>query len=211
MEKDYNTQKTPLILKEYGRNVQKLVEYIATLPSKEERTRYAHTLINLMKQLNPSVREHNDNAQRIWDHLFLMSDFNLDIDSPYPVPERSILHKKPKPMRYNVGEVTYKHYGRNIEILIDKAIKITEPEEEQQAMVFIFKLMKSFYTAWNKETVDDITIANQLRELSKGQLSIDLQAMRSEAQTQGEREHHKDRNRNNNNNNRKKNKDRKRK
>jgi hypothetical protein len=114
-------------------------------------------------------------------------------------------------MRYNVGEVTYKHYGRNIEILIDKAIKITEPEEKQQAMVFIFKLMKSFYTAWNKETVDDITIANQLRELSKGQLSIDLQAMRSEAQTQGEREHHKDRNRNNNNNNRKKNKDRKRK
>jgi hypothetical protein len=216
MEKDYNTQKTPLILKEYGRNVQKLVEYIATLPSKEERTRYAHTLISLMKQLNPSVREHNDNAQRIWDHLFLMSDFNLDIDSPYPVPERSILHKKPKSMKYNVGEVTYKHYGRNIEILISKAIKITEPEEKQQAMVFIFKLMKSFYTSWNKETVDDITIANQLRELSKGQLSIDLQAMRSEAQSHGERnerEHHKDKNRNsnNNNNNRKKNKDRKRK
>ncbi|SFE96069.1 DUF4290 domain-containing protein [Thermoflexibacter ruber] len=215
MEKDYNTQKTPLILKEYGRNVQKLVEYIATLSSKEERTRYAHTLISLMKQLNPSVREHNDNAQRIWDHLFLMSDFNLDIDSPYPIPERSILHKKPKSMTYRVGEVTYKHYGRNIEILITKAAKITEPEEKQQAMSFIFKLMKSFYASWNKETVDDITIANQLRELSKGQLSIDLQAMRSEAHSHGERgdrEHHKDRNRNNNNNNsRKKNKDRKRK
>ncbi|MCU0392532.1 MAG: DUF4290 domain-containing protein [Thermoflexibacter sp.] len=215
MNHEYNTQKTHLVLKEYGRNVQKLAEYIANLPTKEERTRYAHTLITLMKQLNPSVRENNDNTQRIWDHLYLMSDFDLDIDSPYPVPERSILNKKPMSMAYNVGEIRYKHYGRNIEILIAKAIKIDEPDEKQQAMVFIFGLMKAFYITWNKETVDDETIANQLREMSKGKLSIDLKAMRSESYERNhDREHHRDRdrdrNRNHNNNNKKKSKDKKR-
>lgn len=204
MAHEYNTQKTALILKEYGRNVQKLVEYIAALPNKEERTRYAHTLIGLMKQLNPSVREHNDNAQRIWDHLYLMSDFELDISGPYPVPETSVFHKKPKRMRYSVGEVTYKHYGRNVEILIKKAINIADKEEQQQAIVFIFKLMRAFYASWNKESVDDEIIIKHLKELSKGELSLDLRAIRSEY---GDRNRDKggdrDRNRNNTPNNRK--------
>lgn len=207
MSHEYNTQKTALILKEYGRNVQKLVEYIASLPNKEDRTRYAHTLIGLMKQLNPSVREHNDNAQRIWDHLYLMSDFALDINGPYPVPETSIFHKKPKRMRYSVGEVTYKHYGRNIEILIKKAINIADKEEQQQAVIFIFKLMRAFYASWNKESVDDEVITKHLKELSKGELSIDARAVRSEYtdrnRDRGGDSRERDRNRNNNPNNRK--------
>jgi len=211
MTHEYNTQKTALILKEYGRNVQKLVEYIASLPNKEDRTRYAHTLIGLMKQLNPSVREHNDNAQRIWDHLYLMSDFQLDINGPYPVPETSVFHKKPKRMRYSVGEITYKHYGRNIEILIRKAIEMTDKDEQQQAVVFIFKLMRAFYASWNKESVDDEIITKHLKELSKGELSIDPRAVRND---HSDRNRDKDRDRsgdrsrnhssnNNNNNNRK--------
>ena len=221
MKQEYNTQKSSLLLKEYGRNVQKLAEYIATLPSKEERTRYAHSLINLMKQLNPSVRENNDNAQRIWDHLFVMSDFDLDINSPYPVPERSILNKKPKKMQYALGEITYKHYGRNIEILIKKAINIVDKDEKQQAIVFIFKLMKTFYASWNKETVEDEIIAQHLSQLSKGELSIDYRAMRTEREDRREKENRdrgdrgdreRDRNRNNNNNNKnRRNKDKRRK
>lgn len=204
MAHEYNTQKTALILKEYGRNVQKLVEYIASLPNKEDRTRYAHTLIGLMKQLNPSVREHNDNAQRIWDHLYLMSDFELDINGPYPVPETSIFHKKPKRMRYSIGEVTYKHYGRNVEILIKKAINIADKEEQQQAVVFIFKLMRSFYASWNKESVDDEIIIKHLKELSRGELSLDVRSIRSEY-TDRNRDKGGDRERNRNNipNNRK--------
>lgn len=211
MKQEYNTQKSALILKEYGRNVQKLAEYIATLPSKEERTRYAHLLISLMKQLNPSVRENNDNAQRIWDHLFVMSDFDLDINGPYPVPERSILHKKPKKMQYGVGEIVYKHYGRNIEILIKKAINIVDKDEKQQAVVFIFKLMKSFYASWNKETVEDEVVAQHLVQLSKGELSIDYRALRSEHHERrggGDRERDRDRDRNRNNSKKKNNNNR---
>lgn len=212
MTHEYNTQKTALILKEYGRNVQKLVEYIASLPNKEERTRYAHTLIGLMKQLNPSVREHNDNAQRIWDHLYLMSDFELDINGPYPVPETSIFHKKPKRMRYSIGEITYKHYGRNVEILIKKAINIADKDEQQQAVVFIFKLMRSFYAAWNKETVDDEIITKHLKELSRGELSVDLRAVRSDYSDRsrdkdrdrgGDRDRDRNRSNHNNSNNKK--------
>lgn len=216
MKQEYNTQKSALILKEYGRNVQKLAEYIATIPSKEERTRYAHLLINLMKQLNPSVRENNDNAQRIWDHLFVMSDFDLDINGPYPVPERSILHKKPKKMQYTVGEITYKHYGRNIEILIKKAVNLVDKDEKQQAIVFIFKLMKSFYASWNKESVEDEVISQHLSQLSKGELSIDYRALRSEhherrGSDRGDRDRDRDRNRNNKNKKNNNNKDRRRK
>jgi hypothetical protein len=219
MKKEYNTQKSALILKEYGRNVQKLAEYIATLPSTEERTRYAHSLINLMKQLNPSVRENNDNAQRIWDHLFVMADFNLDINGPYPAPERSILHKKPRKMQYALGEITYKHYGRNVEILIKKAINTADKEEKQQAVVFIFKLMRTFYASWNKESVEDEVVAQHLHQLSKGELSIDYKAMRAEREEKREnrdrdregRDRDRDRNRNNNNRNKKNKKDKRRK
>lgn len=229
MKHEYNTDKSHLILKEYGRNVQKLVEYIASLTDKEERTRYSHILISLMKQLNPSVREHNDNAQRIWDHLYLMSGFKLDISGPYPVPETSIFDKKPKRMKYNVGEITYKHYGRNVEILIRRAVQLVDKDEKQQAIIFIFKLMKTFYTTWNKETVDDEIIAKHLNELSKGELTIDPRSLRNEYSERSNRETRdrdkdrdydrnrgdRDRNRNSNNNNNRKrnqnNKDRRRK
>ena len=208
---EYNTQKDHLVLKEYGRNVQKLVEYISSLDAKEERTAYSHALISLMKTLNPSVKENSDNPQRIWDHLYVMSNFSLDIDGPFPMPEEDVLNKPPLPLTYRQDEVKYRHYGRNVELLIKTACEIEDPEEQMQASFKIGKLMKSFYTSWNKEVIDDLTIVMHLVKLSKEQL--DLRPMLEEAngvifEKSSSRDNHRDnhrdnnhRNSNNNNNN----------
>jgi Domain of unknown function (DUF4290) len=188
MEHTYNTDNSHLVLKEYGRNVQKLAEYLVTLKSKEERTALAHVLINLMKQLNPSVRENSDNNQRIWDHLHFMADLKLDIDGPYPVPEEGSLYKKPKRVGYNMNRIAYKHYGRNVELLIEKVVVLEDPEEKMAASIYIFKLMKGFYATWNKENTDDEIIIQQLKELSGGRIALTPADLRAEATTQ-ERKH----------------------
>jgi hypothetical protein len=165
-------EKEPLILREYGRNVQKLVQYITTLPTIEERTQASHTLINLMKQLNPSVREHNDNMQRIWDHLHHMANFELDINSPFPVPTPENIFQKPQALPYTNHTPKYKHYGKNIELLVEKACTIEDQESLLQTVKFIVQLMKSFYAAWNNDNIEDEVLLSHIRNLSGGKIKI---------------------------------------
>ncbi|MDW7695896.1 DUF4290 domain-containing protein [Flammeovirgaceae bacterium SG7u.111] len=170
---DYYTNDEPLLLKEYGRNVQRLVKFIATIEDKEKRTRAAHTLVNLMKQLNPSVKENSESTQqRIWDHLYIMSNFELDIDGPFPKPDETILDKKPEPLTYKDKELKHKHYGRNIELLIDLAANTEDPDERENAIMYIGRLMKTFYTSWNRENIGDDVIINHLYEMSKGKIDM---------------------------------------
>lgn len=208
MEANYNTQQEKLILKEYGRNVQKLVRYISTLETQEERTEAAHALIALMRQLNPSVREHNDNIQRIWDHLYVMADFELDIDSPYPVPEPETLQQKPQSLGYKTTEPVFKHYGRNLELLVQKAIEIEDTEEQKMAVIHIVKLMKSFYGSWTKDNIEDSVIVGQLKRLSKGEIQLTAEEIRAELNRQksrgGHHNQHRNNRRNNNHNHRRK-------
>lgn len=172
---EYNTSKTDLILKEYGRNIQKLVKYVVTVEDKEQRTQYANTLIELMRQLNPVMKESpTEYSQKLWDDLYIMSEFTLEVDSPFPMPEKELLGKKPKRMDYNTHKIGYKHYGRNIELLIQKAIEIEDEEERDAAVLYIGRLMKSFYSTWNKEVVDEEVIIGHIRELSKNQLNLDV-------------------------------------
>jgi len=178
---EYNSERDPLILMEYGRNVQKLVRYIRQLDDKEERSRLAHVLIHLMKQLNPSVRENSDNAQRIWDHMHIMANFELDIDAPYPPPDEELVFSKPQKMLYKNGELKHKHYGRNIEFLIKAAVKMEDEEEKKAATIYIGKLMKSFYASWNKENISDDVIVKHLYEMSERQ--IDLRDQLGQAET----------------------------
>lgn len=175
---DYNTSRSYLILKEYGRNVQKLVEYLSTIEDIEKRTKYAHTLIELMKQLTPVHKDNADSPQKLWDDLYIMSDFKLDINGPYPKPEREVLEKKPDKIEYTYHNIKYRHYGKNIELLIDKAIAIEDPEDKEGAIVYIGKLMKSFYGTWNNDYIEDDVILKQIRELSNGKLDIDLQKVK---------------------------------
>ena len=176
---DYNTSNSSVILKEYGRNVQKLAEHIMSIDDREKRTRYATTLIELMRQLNPSVRENNETTQKLWDDLFIMTNFGLDVDAPFPKPEVDILTKKPEKVAYNTDPVKYKHYGKNIEKMIEKAIAAEDEEERKAGIIFVGKLMKSFYQTWNKEGVDDVVIINNLKEMSGGKLDISVDEVKS--------------------------------
>lgn len=175
---EYNSSKPRLILAEYGRNIQKLVEYLSTIEDREKRNRYAHTLIELMRQLNPDVKEGSESTQKLWDDLYIMSNFSLDVDSPFPIPEPEILTKKPEKVPYHKDPIKYKHYGKNIEMLIEKGASLTDPEEKKAAVIAIGKLMKSFYTTWNKDTVEDEVILKNIRELSRNQLDIPVEEVK---------------------------------
>lgn len=177
---DYNTQRPHIILKEYGRNVQKLLEYIRNNPSKEKRTELAYTLIELIKQLTPTVKEQPENPQRVWDDLYIIADFDLDINCPYPVPEREILFKKPMRVEYPQSQVRFKHYGKNIEKLVKEALKIQDPQEREDAIIYLGKLMKTFYGNWNKETLDDSVILKDIQDMSGGALNMTIDKVRED-------------------------------
>jgi hypothetical protein len=177
---EYNTVRPQITLKEYGRNVQKLVEFIRNEPSKEKRTEYAYTLLELIRQLTPSLKDQPDNPQRLWDDLFIIADFNLDINSPYPTPEREILFKKPMKVEYPQSNVRFKHYGKNIEKLVKEALKIEGEQERQDAIIYLGKLMKTFYGNWNKETLDDSVILKDIQAMSGGALHMTIEKVRED-------------------------------
>jgi hypothetical protein len=177
---EYNTERPHLILKEYGRNVQKLVEYIRTVPDKDKRTELAYTLIELIKQLTPTIKDQPEDPQRVWDDLYIIADFNLDINSPYPVPERDILFKKPDRVDYPQSQVRFKHYGKNIEKLVKEALKLEDAQERQDAIIYLGKLMKTFYGNWNKETLDDSVILKDIQEMSGGALDMTIEKVRED-------------------------------
>jgi hypothetical protein len=170
----------PIILKEYGRNIQNIVNYILKIEDKEKRSAYAKTLIELMRQINPSMKDAQDSYHKIWDHLYIMSNFKLDVDSPYPKPLTSIFDKKPMRVAYNTHNLRFKHYGRNIELLIDKAINMTDKEEQDAAIIYIGRLMKRFYASWNKENIDDEVIVEHLQSMSGNKLKIDIEKVKNE-------------------------------
>jgi hypothetical protein len=180
MTADYNTQRPFIILKEYGRNVQKLVEHIRNNPDKDKRTEMAYTLIELIKQLTPTIKDQPENPQRVWDDLYIIADFNLDINSPFPVPERDILFKKPERVDYPQSNVRFKHYGKNIEKLVKEALKIQDPQDREDAIIYLGKLMKTFYGNWNKETLDDSVILKDIQAMSGGALNMTIEKVRED-------------------------------
>ena len=175
LEKDYNTTRNPLVLKEYGRNIQKLIDFVKAFDDKEKRTKYALTLIQLMRQIAPGGNFTPESEQKFWDDLHIISDMKLDIDSPYPVPELKLLYKKPEPLIFKSHKVKLKHYGRNIELLIQKTVETKDPEKRENAIIYIGKLMKTFQSTWNKDNTDDAVIIKNIQSLSDGQLDIDLE------------------------------------
>ena len=178
--KDYNTCRPPLILKEYGRNVQKLAEFIQTVDDREKRTEYAKLLIELMKQVNPAVKETLENNQKLWDDLHIISKFDLEVDGPYPKPQPEMLSKKPDKVPFRASEVRFRHYGRNLELLIKKAAELEDQEEREAALIYIGRMMKSFHAIWNKENAEDSTILNNIRILSNHKLDFDIERIRQE-------------------------------
>jgi hypothetical protein len=170
---DYNSTRSKLLLTEYGRNVQNMVKYIVALPTKEERNRYANVVIDLMGFLNPHLRDVADFKHKLWDHLHIISDYKIDVDSPYPLPSPEAIHIKPEPLGYPNKRIRFKHYGKTIELMIAKAKAIEEPARRQHMVQAIANFMKMAYVQWNKDSVTDESILSDLRELSNGELKLE--------------------------------------
>ncbi len=159
---EYNTTRNHLVIREYGRHIQKMVEYLLTLEDREKRQRNAYALIELMGFLNPHLKNVEDFRHKLWDHLFLISDFKLDVDSPYPIPTRETLKAKPNALPYPKRYPKYNHLGKNIEIVIDKALKEEDSEKRQGFANAIAYYMKLTYSNWHKELVHDDNIQTNL-------------------------------------------------
>ncbi len=172
MDFDYNSTRPKLILAEYGRNVQNMVDYICTLPTKEERNRLAQIVIEMMGFLNPHLRDVSDFKHKLWDHLHIISDFKIEVDSPYPVPDPNTIHPKPETLEYPQHRIKYKHYGHTIEQMIARARQLPQGEKREQMTEAIANFMKMAYVTWNKDSVADESIIADLRELSNGDLSL---------------------------------------
>lgn len=165
---DYNTQMEKLILPEYGRNIQNMVNHCLTIEDKEERTACAYAIVNTMGNLFPQLRDLSDFKHILWDHLAIMSNFKLDIDYPYEVIKEEKLNTKPERIEYSNSEnIRFVHYGKLIHSLIEKAIEMEQGEERDQLEIMIANYMKKSYITFNKDGVDDLKIFDDLAYLSK--------------------------------------------
>ena len=183
---EYNTGRSLLVMREYGRHIQKMIEYLLSIEDKDERQRNAYAVIELMGFLNPHLKNVEDFRHKLWDHLFLISDFKLDVESPYPIPTRETLRAKPKPLPYPRRYPKFAHLGKNLQTVIDKALREENPEKKQGFANAIAYYMKLAYSNWHKETVHDDAIQGELNNITDGQLAFtNTPFVRSPRQNEG--------------------------
>jgi Domain of unknown function (DUF4290) len=169
---EYNSERKPLIIPEYGRHLQKLIDQALAVENREERNKLAKYIISVMGSMNPHLRDVPDFQHKLWDQIFIMSDFNLDVDSPYPIPSKEVLKMKPDPLPYPQNFPKYRFYGNNITYMIAKANEWEEGEMKNALVRVIANHMKKSYLSWNKDTVTDAVIFEHLYELSGGKLNL---------------------------------------
>ena len=176
---NYNTSRSKMIIPEYGRHIQQLIDHATELEDKEERNKMVLAIVDVMGQLNPHLRDVADFTHKLWDHVQIMSDFKLDVDSPYPTPSPEQFMEKPNPMGYPEGKIRFKHYGLGTEKLINKAVEMEDGEEKDALIESIANLMKKHYLAWGRSSVDDAQIISDIKRISRGKLEVkeDLELM----------------------------------
>lgn len=172
----YNSQLKKLILPEYGRNIQQMVDHCMTIPDREERTRCAHTIVAIMDNMFPELRQEADYKQRLWDHLAIMSDFSLDIDYPYAPVRPENLDSKPEPIDYTLDHIKYRHYGKIIERMIARASEYPPGEERDALVMLLANHMKKLIYQINNEDVDDAKIFKDLADYSHGAIRLNAQS-----------------------------------
>ena len=170
---EYNTERPKMIIPEYGRNVQSMIDYCCSLKEREERNLCAKAIIQVMGQLNPHLRDVADFTHKLWDHLFIISEFRLDVDSPYPQPKPETFKEKPGRLTYPAGKIKFKHYGKTIEAIIKKAKALKDGPEKDELTRLIANHLKKSYINWNKDSITDDVIFKNLTDLSDGELKID--------------------------------------
>lgn len=169
---EYNTGRNYLVMREYGRHIQKMVEYLLSVEDKEKRQQQTKVVIELMGFLNPHLKNVDDFRHMLWDHLFYISDFKLDVESPYPIPQKETYKAKPDPIPYPKRYPRYSHLGKNLEIVIEKAMKEDDPEKKAGFAHAIAYYMKLAYSNWHKELVHDDGIRSELNNITGGALEF---------------------------------------
>jgi hypothetical protein len=169
---EYNSQRNRLIIPEYGRHIQKMIEHACTIEDRDTRNQAAQAIVQVMGMFNPQLRDVADFKHKLWDHLFIISDFKLDVDSPYPMPDTKVVKFKPEKIDYPNHKIKYKYYGKNMEYVVEAVGKLEEGPAKDQAVSALGNFMKLQYLTWNKDAVEDTVIFGHMEELSGGSIKI---------------------------------------
>jgi hypothetical protein len=175
---EYYTTKNKLILTEYGRNIQQMVEYAMTIQDRDERTRCVKTIINIMGNLFPHLRDVNDFKHKLWDHLAMMSNYQLDIDYPYEVVKPSDLQSKPDKIPYPNRNIKDRHYGNNLPEFVHAACHLDNPEHEEKLISILANQMKKYFVTWNKDSVEDQKIFDDITAMTNGKFNLNQQSVK---------------------------------
>lgn len=169
---DYNTQRAQLKLPEYGRTIQQMIDFCCTIEDRDERTKAAHSLIAIMGNMNPHLRDVADFKHKLWDHLAIMSDFKLDIEWPYPLPDMELLSEKPEKLPYSDNRFKFRHYGKFIEGILKRINEIEDADKKNALIEMMANHMKRSYMSWKKETITDDIIFKELEIITRGEVQV---------------------------------------
>ncbi|MDR2890283.1 MAG: DUF4290 domain-containing protein [Alistipes sp.] len=179
MEKNYNYTRRKMFLPEYGRHIHEMIDYLNTIEDRDERTRQAYIVIDVMGNLNPLLRDTSDIAHKLWDHLFIMSDFSLDVDSPYPIPTEKSLRPEPERLEYPRKRMTFKHYGENVERMIGSLKGNPDRAAVEETLENIARYMRTKSYEYNQEHPNNEIIINDIKRMSHGGVEVDEAALGS--------------------------------
>ncbi|NOY49384.1 MAG: DUF4290 domain-containing protein [Chlorobi bacterium] len=169
---EYNTKRESMAIPEYGRNIHKMIDYCISIEDREKRNATAETIVRVMRQMNASSAKSHDFEHKLWDHLHIISGFNLDIDAPYPAPKKDEISRKPEKLEYSQKTMAFPHYGKHIEKIIDSAVQIPEGDQKDAIVLAIANYLKKSYLTWNRDSVNDETVLKHLADLSNGKLHL---------------------------------------
>jgi hypothetical protein len=176
MDRDYNTTRESLVIKEYGRNVQELVKYALTIEDRDKRTKLAHVIVGVMQQVNPNPPEKNQTTEeyfkKLWNHIYMISGYQLDVDYPYPVSKNEIVNHIPEHVDYKDNDIRYRFYGKNTELVLQSLAEMEDSPEKMALLIAMANQMKEMYISWNKSIVGDELIDKHIQEISGGKLKL---------------------------------------
>ena len=172
---EYNTEREKIVISEYGRNIQVMIRHLMEIEDRKQRTEAAYFIVNVMAQMNPQVKESNDYMHKLWDHLFIIADYNLDVDSPYPAPTPEMQKKKPEHVGYQKNNIRYGHYGQYIYDIVKKVKDMEEGPKKQALLINIANQMKRDYLNWNRDTVNDLLILDDLYKISGEEITLPME------------------------------------
>lgn len=209
---EYNTAREKIVISEYGRNIQVMIRHLMDIEDRKQRTEAAYFIVNVMAQMNPQVKESNDYMHKLWDHLHIIAQYELDVDGPYPKPTPEMQKKKPEHVGYQKNNIRYGHYGQYIYDVVKKVKEMEDGPKKQAILINIANQMKRDYLNWNRDTVNDLLILDDLYKISGEEIALPMETkliptseILNKTQNQQQQQNQKKKNGSNNNNNKKNN------